>query len=59
MTTLTIKQARAGLGWTQEQLAHELSISRRTLVRYEQGHISSTMLKLVKLVIQNEIKRRK
>jgi repressor LexA len=32
-----LKQARARLGFTQEQLASELGVSRLTVVRWETG----------------------
>lgn len=58
MTQLTLREARKYvLKWNQDQLAKELGISRRTLVRYEQGHIPPGMFKLVQRVMHSELKR--
>lgn len=45
-----LKKIRAELNITQEQLAHELSISFSTLNRWENGHTTPSRLAKISLI---------
>lgn len=52
-TPLTLKEVRKGmLGWTQEQLACELGLTRRTIVRYETDGAPVRVLKAVSSILR-------
>jgi DNA-binding XRE family transcriptional regulator len=52
-TPLTLKEVRKGmLGWTQEQLACELGLTRRTIVRYEADGAPVRVLKAVSHILK-------
>lgn len=48
MTQTQCRMARAALGWTLDELAHQSGISRRTIAKFEQGAnvLPETMEKL-------------
>ena len=53
-TPLTLKEVRKGvLGWTQEQLACELGLTRRTIVRYESDGAPVRVLKAVSHILKS------
>ncbi len=53
-TPLTLKEVRKGmLGWTQEQLACELGLTRRTIVRYETDGAPVRVLKAVSHILKS------
>ena len=53
----TIEQIRTDKGWTQEELADELGVSRITINRYINGQSipSALMLKKISLVLNCDI----
>lgn len=58
-TPLTLKEVRKGmLGWTQEQLACELGLTRRTIVRYETDGAPVRVLKAVSHILKHSKKAR-
>lgn len=60
-TPLTLKEVRKSmLGWTQEQLACELGLTRRTIIRYETDGAPVWALKAVSHILksnQRKVKR--
>jgi len=54
---LRIRYLRNALGWNQRTAAAQLGISRRTLIRHEQGHnrTSNTRLELMLRLLELEL----
>ena len=52
---IRIKQARENAGFTQEQLAERIGISRATIARYESGEIEPKLKNLIAIAEQLQI----